>query len=87
MPGRLHLVRCGHTAFDFGNGFTASFADRRIAWIFADVRGEIPATIALLALGALDSDFESRHNIRSEITLASVDQIDLRDNEEAGELR
>ena len=50
-------------AFDFGEGFAATFADRRIALVFTHVRRVIPAALAFLAVGALDFDGQARKSL------------------------
>ena len=47
--------------FDFGEGFGAALADGRIAFIFADVRGIVPAALAFRAFCGNDAYSQSRN--------------------------
>src|SRR5215472_297440 len=46
--------------FDFGEGFAAAFANRRIARVFPDVPRVVPAALALLPVRALNFDLQAR---------------------------
>src|SRR5436309_11501414 len=50
----------GSVGFDFGEGFRATLADSRVALVFANVSGIIPAALALCAVGTFDLDRQAR---------------------------
>jgi len=72
--------------FDFGESRGAAFADGRVARVFADVSGIVPAALAFDAVSFVNADFERWDHFRFEVWSASTEKTDLRNNEQARQL-
>jgi hypothetical protein len=74
-------------AFDFGESGGTAFTDRRVPGIFTDVSGVIPTAITFAAFGLVDRDFQRRNQFGVVVGCARGQEIDLRNDEEPGQLR
>src|SRR5258708_40160661 len=74
-------------AFDFGESGGTAFADRRVPGIFTDVSGVIPTAITFAALGLVNRDFQRRNEFGVVVGCAGGQEIDLRNDEQPGQLR
>src|SRR5215813_8886872 len=72
---------------DFPEGRRTPFAYRRITSILADMRRVVPAALTFGAVGLLNRHFERWHQFGLVLGSACGQEIDLRDDEQARQLR